>query len=93
MSDKHTWLVGEGVSGPWGARTISGSSGGVQRDAVVNLQITCKADTVEEVRALAAAAPDLLAALETALAICPRDMYGTVWAAEAVAAIAKAKGE
>jgi len=48
----------------WDVRVFGGFAGGVSRKAMVHLRVDCESDTVEEVRALAAAAPDMLAALE-----------------------------
>lgn len=44
----------------WKVITVSGVAGGITPDAVVNLRIECKADTVEEVRNLVQHAPDLV---------------------------------
>jgi len=46
--------------------TASGVAGGPSRKATVNIRIDGRSDTVEEVRQLVAAAPDLLSALEHA---------------------------
>lgn len=89
---------------PWAVRAVSGSAGGLERLAVVNLRVTCNADTVEEVRALADAAPDLLAALEAMIdnEPCRFDHHGNCQThtlgnpcemAAARAAIARARGE
>jgi hypothetical protein len=80
----------------WSVKVLSGAAGGLSRNATVNAQVACKADTVEEVRKLIAAAPDLLAALEDLMSDCyhylpelkgPQDRYKA-----ALKAIAKATG-
>ena len=48
----------------WKVTTISGAAGGVTRDAIVNLRIKTKSDTVEPVRLKVEAVPDMLYALE-----------------------------
>lgn len=94
---------------PWAVRAVSGSAGGLERLAVVNLRVTCNADTVEEVRALADAAPDLLAALELAMLFAEKEAthlaidchmgasewesFMPTWTTDARAAIARARGE
>lgn len=45
------------------ATTVSGVAGGFIGKATINLRIDCNADTVEEVRQLVEAAPDLFEAL------------------------------
>jgi hypothetical protein len=50
-------------------KIISGAAGGSDREAVVNIQITGKSDTVEAVRLLVTAAPDLLSSLEDCLVV------------------------
>lgn len=86
----------------WKINTISGSAGGINGDAIVNAQILCKADTVEEVRLLLEAAPDLLNALQDCVTVieemvsdlCPNgdDPAARIFIKKAEAAIAKAKG-
>ncbi len=74
--------------------TVSGTAQGIDGRTY---DLTCgHGVSMDEAKAnarLIAAAPDLLAALETALDICPQDMLDIVWAVEARAAIAKARGE
>ena len=54
---------------PWKVRTVSGAAGGITRTAIINLEIKTKSDTVEEIRQLVEATPDLLIACEQAFAI------------------------
>ena len=51
----------------WKVITVSGAAGGETRHAIVNLLVKTEADTVEEVRQLIEAAPDLLEACEAAI--------------------------
>lgn len=51
----------------WTVRTISGSAGGLSREARVTLEVNCTSDTIEDVRQLVEAAPELLAALQAML--------------------------
>jgi hypothetical protein len=48
----------------WTVRAVSGAAGGFSHKATVALTIDCDADTVESVRKLVAAAPELLDALK-----------------------------
>lgn len=88
----------------WTVKVVSGAAGGTDHKASVNLRVDCEADTIEDVRSLVASAPDLLAALVDAefllrkLSINPKEigaMLDTLnrSAADARAAIARAKGE
>ncbi len=91
------------ISKPWNVETISGAAGGMSREATINAQITCKADTVEEIRRLLDAAPDLLGALQDCVTVveelvsdlCPNgdDPAARIFIKKAEAAIAKALGE
>ena len=81
----------------WHTMAVSGTAGGVSRYAKVTLQVECEADTVESVRRLVGAAPDLLAALDNVLWTAESQHNDDVGAALDLpairAAIAKARGE
>jgi len=85
-------------------RTISGAAGGLSGEACVNLRVEGTSDTVEQVRQVVAAIPELLAAAKRALAEFSVNGHGNVSeackdvcaicdaAADLRAAIAKAGG-
>jgi adenosine deaminase len=83
----------------WKVKTVSGHAGGVSRKAGVTLFVECEADTVEEVRAKVASAPELLEQCQKMLEVIQMGMSDKWWCRIAdryvnlEAVIAKAKGE
>jgi len=77
-------------------KTICGAAGGIDRKAVVTVQVTGLSDTVEAVRLLLAAAPELKAALYWSLRQFDHNSTAPCFShklAEAFAALSKAEGK